>query len=644
MAMKFGLSIDLDPVSGQLLKIEDPKTAVRIAAYGGGAELAWNGIPLKTRLLAVEEAASEHVTRLQAELPVAYGAGALLEIRRVLTLGGRGLHSGRSNNLDLSYDVRRLPHLGLGEGLDAIWQPILEAPLRLDTLTVLGAPAIRFGAGTRMRALAMGGSGPREHVSVEDGPVADVVPWLQAGFRTVFPGQQTVNGALYYHPKGEPFVWVVARRPATGGRIEFGVDRHAYQFYWFKDFPVNDEVTTPAITFTWGKGLAEAERRLACMFDHYEEPPDWWYRTCWFWLHPAWMRNGSYDAMRRAADILMDEGGITGFGMLMHDIPAAGRDIDVASPRPSPLLGGAAGLKAAMESIRAKGGHSFAWISRHGHSPSAPGFRESWAIRGVDGRPVRLRAGAERGVNIDIVNPADPTFVAYMREWIRHYIEDLGIDGLFWDSGVQPIYPDFGNKPYLRHPGETLAAGQAFYDEIYRYGRRLHKDFFMWAEGISPDYALNALSVDGAEQGTFSKAGLMQRIAHAGPKRLVWRSHWRHDLASGFVIMDPSCDIGWNADDLTPYRKLARNPVTRAVTQLVRDQGVRDAVGLGDGVSFLAGHVVVSPGVSGKVCVPPTCGSGTALRNVVTGQRLSGRAGRDGVAFTVTTSGVYELT
>ncbi len=641
--MKFCLKVDLDPASGQLLKLEDPKSEVVLAAYTRGTELEWNGVPLRTQLVGVEEAASEHITRLRAELPVAYGAGAILEIRRLLIAGGRGLHSGRSENVELYYEVRRVPHLEVGSGLDAIWQPILEAPLRLDTLTVLAAPALHFGPGTRMRALAMGGSGPREHVSVEDGPVADVVPWLQTGFRSVFPGQQTVNGALYYHPDGEPFVWMVARRPATGGQIEFGPARHAYRFYWFKDFPVQDEIITPAVTFTWGRGLPEAERRLACMFDHFEEPPDWWYHTCWFWLHPAWMRNGTYDSMRRAADILMDEGGITGFGLLMHDIPAAGRDIDVGSPRPSPLLGGAARLQKAMAGIRAKGGHSFAWISRHGHSSKTQEFQESWAIRGVDGRPVRLRAGAETGVSIDIVNPADPTFVAYIREWTRHYIQDLGIDGLFWDSGFQPIYPDFGNKPYLRHPGETLAVAQKFYDDIYRYGRSLHKDFFMWAEGISPDYPFNALSVDGGEQGTFSKNDLMQRIAHAGPNRLVWRSHRKHDLASGFVHMAPSCDIGWDGDDLEPYRKLARDPVTRAVTQLVREKGVRDAIGLGDGRSLVAGHVVVSPGISGEVCVPTEVCAGTTLTNVVSGARVVGVGTAEGTTFTVPESGVYEM-
>ena len=641
--MKFCLNVELDPVTGQLLKLEDPKSGITLAHYAPGTELEWNGVPLRMRLVGVEEARSEHITRLRAEVPVAYGAGAILEIRRLLIAGGIGLHSGRSENVELYYEVRRVPIQGGGESLDAIWQPILEGPLRLDTFTVLAAPALRFGPGTRMRALAMGGSGPREHVGVEDGLVAEVVPWLQTGFRTVFPGQQTVNGALYYHPEGEPFVWVVARRPATGGQIEFGLERHAYRFYWFKPFAVQDEVITPAVTFTWGRGLAESERRLACMFDHYEEPPDWWYRTCWFWFHPAWMRNGTYDGMRRAADILMDEGGITGFGLLMHDIPAAGRDIDVGSPRPSPLLGGAAQLQRAMAAIRAKGGHSFAWISRHGHSPSTLGFQESWAIRGVDGRPIRLRAGAETCVNTDILNPADPTFVAYIKEWIRHYVQDLSIDGLFWDSGLQPIYPDFGTKPYLRHPGETLAVAQKFYDDIYRYGRGLHKDFFQWAEGISPDYALNALSVDGGDQGKFSKNGLMQRIAHAGANRLIWRSHWKHDLASGFVHMMPPSDIGWNGEDLEPYRKMARDPVNRAVTQLVREKGIREAIGLGDGRSLVDRYVVVSPGVSGEVCIPGDRCKGTTLTNVVTGARLTGVERHGAVVLTVPASGVYEM-
>jgi hypothetical protein len=639
--MRFCLTVTIDETTGQLLRLADPESGVSITEYAPGPELAWNDVPLHTRLAGVEEGDSEHVTHLRAELPGAYGAGVVLAIRRVLVVGGRGLHTGRHGQVELYYEVRRMPLLEEGDTLDAVWQPRLDAPAHLETLTVLTAPARWFGPGTHMRALAMGGSGPREHVSVEDGPVAEVTAWLQHRFRTVFPGQQTVNGALYYHPDGEPFVWVVARRPTTGGEIRYAPDGHAYRYYWYMPFPVHAEVITPAITFTWGRGLAEAERRLAGMFDHFEEPPSWWYHTCWFWLHTAWTRNGTFDGMARAAEILMEEGGITGFGLLMHDIPAAGRDIDVGSPRPSPLLGGGEALRRALAGIREQGGHSFAWISRHGHRPDVPAFMPDWAIRGTDGRPIRLRAGAERGVTLDIINPADPSFVAYMKEWIRHYVADLGIDGLFWDSGLQPLYPDFGNKPYLKHPGETLAAGQTFYDDIYRFGRSLSRDFFMWAEGISPDYTLNAFSVDGVERGAFSKNALMQRLAHAGPRRLVWRSHWMHDLASGFVLINPSCDIGWDGEDLEPYRRVAHDPNNRAVVELVREKGVRAAIGAGDGISLLEDYVVVAPHAAPAMHVPAAQCRGSRLRNVVTNATLDGTETDTGLHFAAPVPGVY---
>jgi hypothetical protein len=641
--VKFALNVKLDDASGQILLLRDPKLGVDVLRCEPGAELELNGRPLVTRLCDVAESVGEHISVLEAGFSSAYGAGVSFRIRRVLTLGGDALQTGPSNSVHIRYEVRRVPRTTPGEGLDYIWQPELEAPLQVETLGVMCAPVTWFGPTTRMRAIAIGGSGPREHVSLEDGPVAEVVPYLQTAFRTTFPGQQTIPGALYYRPGDEAFVWSVARRATTGGRIEFGPKRHAYQFYFFTGMRLQDEWVTSAISLLWGCGLEHADTVLARQFDRFEEPPDWWYKTSWFWLHPQWQKDGSFQTMSRGADILMDECGVNGFGMFMHDVPWSGIDCDVGSPQPSPGMGGDGALRKAVERIRSKGGHTYAWISRHGHRSNTLGWRDSWAIKGVDGRPIRLYQRPGQGVMLDIVNCADPTFLDYMKGWIEYYVKTLGITGLFWDSGMQPLPPDFGDKPYLRWPGETSARALDFYEKIYRFGRSMSDDFFMWVEGISVDAPMNAFAVDNGKHGGGSGHALMRRIAHAGPKRLVWRSAWPHDLGSGFPFITPFNDVCWDPAEKS-YRKAAADPMNKWIAKTVKERGIRHAVGIADGVSLLDEYVVACPGVTGDVTIPVGLCKGRTLKHVISGTLVKGRGGKGGVTFNLPESGAYCMT
>jgi hypothetical protein len=490
--------------------------------------------------------------------------------------------------------------------------------------------------------MAIGGSGPREHVSLEDGPVSEVVPRLQRDFRTTFPGQPTVNGALYYHPESQKFVWVIVRRPSVGGRMLLGPERHAYEFAYFKPMPIQDEIMTPAISLFWGQGLDQADRVLAEQFDMFEEPPEWWYHTTWFWLHPVWGQDTSFEKMGQGAELLTDGCGVNGFGMLVHDVPWAGMDIDVASPMPSPRHGGGAALRKAVERIRAKGGHTYAWMSQKGHRPDGAGFHDSWSIKGDDGRPIRLHNKPDCGVRLDIINPADPSFFEYISGWIRHYVQDIGINGIFWDSGLQPLPPDFGNKRYLRSPGHGMASTLEFYRRIYQFGRSLSSDFFMWVEGISTDVPMNAFAVDAKNHHGQSGHAMMHRIAHAGPRRLVWRSAWPHELASGFPFINPVNDVGWPVG-LDRYREVARDPMNRWLCRTVKERGIRHAVGLADGVSLSDEFVVVCPGAEKTVLVPSQLCKSQRLASVLTDHAIEGNRTECGMQFAFTESGAFRF-
>lgn len=624
--MAFPVQVTIDPATGQLLSVGDASAGFEMLRFEPGHEIAINGVPLGTRLVRSVEARAEHVTEMRAVIEGGYGAGAALFIRRVMVAGGVGLHTARPGSLHVRYEITRVSHADDAvPRLDYIWPPEIESPLRIERVTVLAAPTPRFGPATRMRAIAIGGSGPREHVSLEDGPVAEVVPFLQSPFRTAFPGQQTLNGAMYY-ADDDRWVWLIARRPTTSGRVLFTERSQAFAFDYHQPMSLQDELFTPAVSLFWGRGLESSEHTLAEQFDLYEEPPDWWYRTTWFWLHPGWNRRMNFDSAAEGARVMMDDCGINGFGVLMHDIPWCGNDIDVASHRPGPNMGGFAAMERLAKSIRDRGGHTFAWFTRMGHRPDSPGFDPRWAIRGIDGRPVRLRNSEGVGVTLDICNPADPGYRDYLKHWVEFYVKRLGITGLFWDSGFQPIPPDFGNKPYLRHPGQTGAMAADLYEDIYRFGRSLSDDFFMWCEGISVDHVMNGFAVDNRRHGIRSAHPLMHRIAHHGPggKRIVWRSAWAHDLASGMPFCHPQNDVGWPGPE--KYRQLADDPLNRWACAFVRQHGVRDAVGLCDGVSLLADHVVVCPGLipaGGSIAVPGAALGGRTLEHTLDGRRFA---------------------
>src|SRR5690606_19248315 len=130
---------------------------------------------------------------------------------------------------------------------------------------------------------------------------------------------------------------------------------------------IQQEITTPAISLLWGQGLDDAEGVLADQFDQFEEPPDWWYRTTWFWFHPNWQKDGSFHAMGRSADLLHEKCGVNGFGLVAHDLPWAGNDCDVASFQPNPTLGGERALRAVLRRFNDRGIHSYIWMSQKGH-------------------------------------------------------------------------------------------------------------------------------------------------------------------------------------------------------------------------------------------------------------------------------------
>lgn len=635
------LQIELDDQTGQIRRIHDTKLDRTILEFNPGHEFELNGVPAPAEVIDHADEWGGLKTRFDVKCWEGYLTGARYEVTRTVVPGGEGNHIGNTQAIHFRHIIKRVPWGNYEKPLDDLWKNPIEAPDLLKSLTTLCAPTEFLGPNTHMRATAIGGSGPREHVSLEEGPVKDVVPWLQTSFRSTFPGQSSVPGALYYDPDTENWLWIVVRHADIGGEVVYREDGQRFRFLPYKDMKVHDRLLMPDISVHYGQGMAEADRCMAQFFDLYEEPPSWWYHTSWFWLHSFWQPNMSFDLAKEAVRILMDDCGVTGFGMTVHDLPPGGADCQCRSPKGSPLLGGDDSARELVDFIHARGGHCYVWMGRYGKLQQGGPmlWRDNWALRGMDERPV----GKDEFRICDSLNP---DYQAYLLKWVEYYVGYLGIDGIFWDSAFQPQPPNFSeaSRGWLNFPGESMAGAPTLYEEVYRLGKSLHEDFFMWGEGISTERMTNAFAVDNRSHGEKSGHELVNRLAHAGPRRLVWRSAWSQDVSGAFPFVSPAQDI--HQSPLSDfYKKLAADPMNQWLCRTVKERGCRQARGIADGIAVLDEFLVVPnrEELLGTVSIPTELARGTKLVHELTGTVLEGRKTSSGVDFELTETGPWRM-
>lgn len=106
------------------------------------------------------------------------------------------------------------------------------------------------------------------------------------------------------------------------------------------------------------------------------------------------------------------------------------------------------------------------------------------------------------------------------------------------------------------------------------------------------------LNLDIIEQppGVLTAWRQMVRFAQCG-KRLNWSSFTPFDLASGYVHWNP---VAGGTDNATML-KYAADPMNQLVVKLVRERGVREVVGITDGVSRLGDTLVTIPAFRGPL-------------------------------------------
>ncbi|MFO7871992.1 MAG: hypothetical protein R6V03_11255 [Kiritimatiellia bacterium] len=451
-----------------------------------------------------------------------------------------------------------------------------------------------------------------------------------------------IPGAVYYHPDGR-WLWITAQRPTTGMHWDFEQNRQVARFQYHGRLGPSEVVYTPEVSLYWGNGgRGEMLELLNKHFIVYEEPPEWFYHTAWFWLHWWQYRPGGFDDMAEQIRFLNGELGLTGFGITAHDLRPGMKDCGTASLRPSPHLGGERGMRKVGETVRELGGHMYIWMPFLGMGEPSSDMKSDWQIRGEDGRPY---TGFSHGSSdtYQTLNFNHPEVQEYYLRWIRRYVGEYHVDGIFWDCGGSPLPPDFSppdRRAFQRFPAECMVGGYNFMERVMQEGRAVSEDFFMWHECFSQDLPGNGYSTNTGFD------SFVMELNRSGPNRLVYRSCSAYNLYGGFPFVYPGYDTVFESPvSIDTYRPLAADPMNRWLVKFVHENGVRQASGIEPGVAVCEGHMVVDPSREARrISVPSWAGRPGSITNVLTGEKSKPESESEaGPVFVVPGGSAYEL-
>ncbi|MCJ8328694.1 MAG: hypothetical protein MJH11_01735 [Lentisphaeria bacterium] len=626
------LEFDFDDLSGQILKVHDSSLDMTVIEFDAGHELEINKHALPLRLSDQDESKNADFPdpawqcNLQGSSYSSAGAGWAFNVFRQVVVGSAckptGNHLNAPNCLHIRYRLERkvMDKYDTDVPLFSNKRP-MQVPLWLDTIGTLCAKTDWFGADTKMIAAHMPGAGPRSHVSLEEGAPDEVTEHLWNMFRRTHPGVQLIPGAIYTHPDGR-WLWITAQRPTVGMHWDFNASSQKAQFEYHARLTPADVVHTPEVSLYWGTGgEAEMFARLNDAFIAYEEPPKWWWNTCWHWMNWWCHRENGIDDMADHAEYLHEKLGLTGFGLMLHDLRPGSWDCSASGLRPSPHLGGDEAIRRFGERVKSFGGKIFIWMPYLGLGEPSLDIRPDWVVRGEDGRPFETYGIGSfdlyQGLNF-----GHPEVQDYYLEWIKRYITEYQIDGIFWDCGGTPSPPDFSSpetRSFQRFPSENMTAGYRFMEKVMLAGRSYSKDFFMWHEAFNAD-------LPGMGYGS-SKGddGFIAKLNRYGKKRLVYRSKSTYDLYGGFPRIIPEQDSGFEKRpvSLETYKPVIEDKMNQWLVNFVKENGVRDAQWVANGVSYCAGHIVTDPADQPyEVTIPRWMTEAKKLVNVFTNESI----------------------
>jgi hypothetical protein len=506
-----------------------------------GTELRVNGLPLQTRLYPDPQrrGSDESQTRLKGERFVDHFSGWGLVLSR--SMGPRTY--AKHPSYGVHYTIRReqagmddLPCPGPGG-------PPIEAPLYVDTFSLLNWNWQFWGEDTRMIFPSAHSSGPADefgHVGYEHDTPERCKAFMQNVWRRIYPGVMVVHGGVFYNAKTGHWLAITCRRPQVGYILNItdagrGV---GYDFTLHAPFELGDALTMPEIKLYYGQ---THEAMMAFLADYttfyYEEAPAWVHRTLWG-EGLAWDNQPSWTEQAAVWEKELDAGTCTGIGYCLVTNRPLRSGTTPLGYEPDPNHGSIDEFKRMCRRVTDREVPLLIWMSHSGLMyRGGPDIEDDWFIRGIDGRICAAWGNADSPA-LAHINPGHPGYIEYTKKWIRFYMLECGVKGFFFDCLGWAFPPDFTPRTFMRYPGDTNRMAIKFIEEIYACIKECDPEGIFFGEGTTFDAPVNLASVNLNPVRAIDGMGprdFLLSLNQYGDKRIVLDQGPRFSVAAGMV-------------------------------------------------------------------------------------------------------------
>jgi hypothetical protein len=558
--------ITCDPATGRVVSFNLYGEELLDNSASGNGELLLNGAPFAMRAVPHDSAGArppETSVRMRGEKFINQYTGMGLVMTRVIGTRPKLPFNAIGVQYGLQRETAELSYECPGPG-----GPVLEAPMHVDTMTLLNWNWKFWGEDTRMiypNAYSMGPDQENGHMGYEHDTPENAKKFLGHIFRRHYPGGLVLNGAVFYNIKTGHWVAITCRRPNIGYivNIDSAGRGICFDFTFHAELPLGTTFRMPEITIYHGETHDEMQRWMADYATfYYPEPPAWTYNVLWG-EGVAWNNEPTWSQQADVWEKKLDDGQCNAIWISLVTERSMLCGTSPHGYAPDTRHGSREEFKRMCQRISGRGVPMIIWMSHSGLVPGALDVDDDWFIRGIDGRMVASWGNTDAN-SMFFINPGHPGYVEYTKKWIDFYIKECGCKGIFFDCSGHPIPPDFTPRSFMRYPGETAVHAVTFMDEMYAHIKSCDSEAIIVGEGTAMDMPLEMFSVIANTQRGIDGYGprdFLMSLRNHGGKKITADGAIRLAPVSGHCVANEK--PGWEEHN-------------RYILNLLKEKGGRD--------------------------------------------------------------------